>query len=122
MDVSENLGVDKLAAPAPRARRSRVAPLLSFVALLLARTPRWVYVAALAPPLILLAALCVQPYVTMATLLRDPITVRGGTFYDGFLSNLGVLIWCATATVSLFRGAELRARHPGDPLGRFLLF
>jgi hypothetical protein len=104
------------------AKRPRLGALRVALALVLDHTPRWVYLLALVPPAVLLAAMCLQPYVPAATLLRDPVTVRGGRFYDGLLSNLGVLIWCTTAAVSLFRGAELRARRPGDPLARFLLY
>ncbi len=84
-------------------------------------TPRWVYLAALAPPAAVLTVLCAQPYVPAATLLRDTVTVLNGRFYDGLASNLGALIWCATAAICLFRGAELRTWRRGDPLARFLL-
>lgn len=93
-------------------------PLLNAFAL---TTPWWVYAAAVVPAAALYALLYVQPWVPMASLIRDPAAILNGRFYDGFVSNVGILLWCATAAICLFRGGELRARRGIDGEAAFLL-
>jgi hypothetical protein len=83
-------------------------------------TPWWAYAVAVGPAAALYALLYVQPWVPMSRLIRDPATLNG-RFYDGFISNVGVLLWCATAAVCLFRGGELRSRRGDDGAAHFLL-
>ncbi|WP_148041270.1 hypothetical protein [Rufibacter immobilis] len=61
-------------------------------------------------PLVGFGLLGVQPWVNVSTLTRDATAVAGGKFYHGLISNLGVLLWCATASVSLFSAWLLKAR------------
>lgn len=48
---------------------------------------------------------------------RDPVQVLGGAFYTGFLSNLGILLWCAAAALCFFGFVLLRK----GPFSRFFL-
>lgn len=84
-------------------------------------TPFWVYSVALVPAAAEFVLLLAQPYVTMASLIRDPAALSGGRFYYGFVSNLGVILWCATASVCLFRGAELLGRPAQRATAVFML-
>jgi hypothetical protein len=84
-------------------------------------TPRWVYAVAVVPAATLYALLCAQPWVPMSNLIRDPAAILSGRFYDGFVSNVGVLLWCATSAICLFRGCELWSRRRNDGAARFLL-
>ncbi|WP_460923855.1 hypothetical protein [Pontibacter brevis] len=38
----------------------------------------------------------------MSELTRDAVVVSGGSFYHGMISNIGILLWCATAAICLF--------------------
>ena len=41
---------------------------------------------------------------------RDPSAIAGISSFAGIVSNLGVLLWCASAAISLFSWAVLRHR------------
>ena len=70
-------------------------------------TASWlVYVLALLPALAFFGLLYAQPWLPMASLIRDPVAILGGRFYHGLVSNIGILLWCAAAAICLFRGAE----------------
>lgn len=84
-------------------------------------TPGWAYAVAVLPAAALYAVLYAQPWVPMSNLIRDPAAIANGRFYDGLVSNLGVLLWCATAAICLFRGCELWSRRRHDDAARFLL-
>ncbi len=43
--------------------------------------------------------------VPVQNLTRDPVAVIRAPFYTGILSNLGILLWCASAAISLFCAA-----------------
>lgn len=47
--------------------------------------------------------------VPIAQFTRDPAAVMNGPFYAGALSNVGVLLWCASAAVCFFGASLLRA-------------
>jgi hypothetical protein len=85
------------------------------------RVASWpVYALAILPAMVFFGLLYVQPWLPMASLIRDPVAIFDGRFYHGLASNAGVLMWCATAAICLFRGMEaLRAGSTGP--GRFLL-
>jgi hypothetical protein len=76
------------------------------------RTPVAAYVASIiAPAALVLAVLStgVDPWVV----LRDPIAAMGGSaaqLHYGMLSNLGILIWAAAASICLFVAATDQAR------------
>jgi hypothetical protein len=53
---------------------------------------------------------------------RDPMSVTHGEPFDGFISNLGALCWCAAAAVSLFSFFLLRKRENTKPSAGFLLY
>jgi hypothetical protein len=54
------------------------------------------------PALLLMLAVYVQPYVKISELTRDAVIVSEGMYYFGLISNMGILLWCATATTCLF--------------------
>ncbi|GAA4440774.1 hypothetical protein GCM10023188_38460 [Pontibacter saemangeumensis] len=53
-------------------------------------------------------AVYAQPYVEIGDLTRDAISVAEGRFYYGLVSNLGILLWCATAAICLFTAVLLK--------------
>jgi hypothetical protein len=52
---------------------------------------------------------------------RDPSAVMNGPFYAGALSNLGVLMWSAAATVCLFGASMLKGKAGSNAARSFLL-
>lgn len=60
--------------------------------------------------------LCILAWISSTTgvpisnFTRDPVAVMRAPFYTGLLSNLGILLWCATATITLFGAAVLDTR------------
>ncbi|WP_147294258.1 hypothetical protein [Pontibacter diazotrophicus] len=44
----------------------------------------------------------------MSELTRDAVVVAGGSFYHGMISNIGILLWCATASICLFSVSLLK--------------
>lgn len=50
----------------------------------------------------------------------DPLALGRLPFYAGFLSNLGVLLWCASAAIYLFTGFLVRGRQGAAADRRFL--
>ena len=78
------------------------------------------------PPTILLACvIAVSRWkgISDVMLRSDPSTTTGTPFYLGFVSNIGILIWCACAAICLHSWLLLRksaaAVHPDS--GNFLL-
>lgn len=72
------------------------------------------YLGAILCPLAVMTAVAVQPWVPAADLLRDPIAVAMLTddcchAYQGFVSNLGVLVWWTASAASAFAAAVLFA-------------
>lgn len=58
----------------------------------------------------------------MADLTRDPLAVVQEPVYIGAVSNLGVLIWAAAATICFFSYAVGRDRSAPNSNSRFLLY
>ncbi len=70
----------------------------------------WVRLVTFAAPLLLLAAVLLQPWAEPKWMFLDPLTAAqlSGeccSTYFGFVSNLGVMIWSATAAICLFAAA-----------------
>ncbi|CAA9358267.1 MAG: hypothetical protein AVDCRST_MAG68-4154 [uncultured Gemmatimonadetes bacterium] len=66
------------------------------------------------------AGLYLAAGIPVAHLLKDPGALRPGPWYLGAVSYVGILLWCAAATVCLFTRGLLR--EPGHAeLRRFLL-
>lgn len=67
-----------------------------------------IYGLSLIPPLLMLAAIALQSAVPVAFLTKDPLAVAELTkgdccsVYYGILSNVGILLWCSTAAITLF--------------------
>jgi len=56
-----------------------------------------------------------------SALTRDPVSVLGGEFYIGMLSHLSIMLWSASAAVSLLGFTLLRRAQKHPELGLFLL-
>jgi len=92
------------------------------------RTPLWLYLVALVPPALVLAAVYAQPFVDPSSLLRDPAAVYRDlgvpahtAMYYGFVSNLGVLIWSSASFICLFVGLVLLGKTPERFAASFML-
>lgn len=86
----------------------------------LLRTAFWLSVT-LVPVLAVAAYARARFGMPWAHLLGDPATALEAPFYIGFVSNVGILLWAAAASVFLF-GALLLGRRGGDAgWRRFLL-
>jgi len=53
--------------------------------------------------------------------LRDPTAISGRPFFFGLISNLGILLWAATAAICLFSYAVLSRYSRDSELAKFLL-
>ncbi len=91
-------------------------------------TPVWLYLIMAGPTSLVLAVVFLQPYVDPSWLLRDPATVAyefgvpdHAPIYYGFVSNLGILLWCAAASVCLLVGLWLAVEVGELRAGAFLL-
>jgi hypothetical protein len=87
------------------------------------QTPSAVYAIALLVPMLAMAA-ALWAGLTPSEMLRDPIMVAGGEqseYYLGLFSNLGVVLWTATAAICLFAGSEL-SDSPNRQARQFLLY
>lgn len=58
--------------------------------------------------------------VSFAQFVGDPTSVAGLPPYTGALSMLGILLWCAAATVCVFSALLLREREGTERVVRFL--
>lgn len=74
----------------------------------------------LLPMIAILGALVVvslQFDIPISVFTRDPAAIAHVPLYSGFVSNLGVLFWCATVAISLFTVITLvNSDHDGKPL------
>lgn len=76
------------------------------------------------PPLAILAAatvLSIYMHLPIGDFTRDPSSIVELHSYEGIISNLGALVWCAGATLCLFCAALLLSKDYASPLGAFLL-
>jgi len=87
-----------------------------------AKALRWLLAAVLIPPALLLLVASVQTVAPLWMLMRDPVSIAELPPYTGFLSNLGVLLWCSAGTISLFAAALIRHAHPNPAGARFLFW
>ena len=87
---------------------------------------RWpVMVVVLAVSAILMGGgliLCTWTGASIVDLTRDPTSALGGPPYIGFLSQLGVLLWTASASVCLFSAYVLSKGRDPLQLKSFLLW
>lgn len=63
-----------------------------------------------------------QTKINISDLTRDPASVMGAPFYVGLLSNIGILLWSASAAICLFCSAVLRKDINNRELPLFLFF
>ncbi len=54
--------------------------------------------------------------------LSDPTSTLDVNPFTGAISNLGVLLWCATATMCLFTWSVLRSRSAGAQFSTFVFY
>lgn len=103
-----------------------VAIIMTFVGQLYQQLKKWRELLLLIylPVLGFLIFIVIQSYYTgisLSYLTRDPIATTNEAFYLGFVSNIGILFWCAAATVCLFTYAFLRYAHQLYPKRSFWL-
>jgi len=75
-------------------------------------------------PFVVLPAVAVLSLLTGTPLykfMRDPAAITGAPPFWGIVSNLGVLVWCASATLCVFSWSLLRHRLPTARFSQFLL-
>ncbi|RDV14734.1 hypothetical protein DXT99_13595 [Pontibacter diazotrophicus] len=53
---------------------------------------------------------------------REPVAVAGLPFYVGFISNMGMLFWCAAAVLCIFSWLVFRQNESEKTLSSFLLY
>ena len=74
------------------------------------RSTRWLYLTFLSAALVLatVAAISAIFQIPMSDLTRDVTIIAKIHPLSGLLSSLGILLWCATASICLFSAAALR--------------
>src|SRR5688572_20367429 len=83
---------------------------------------RWLLLAG-GPALVVLAAVVTARVVfgiPIAAMTRDAAAIAGLHPLAGFVSNLGIMLWCAAATACLVAAAALHAVVPGEQARFFL--
>lgn len=64
-----------------------------------------------------LVVVSIQFGIPISMFTRDPAAIAHVPLYSGFVSNIGILFWCATVAVSLFTVIALvNTDHDGKPL------
>lgn len=79
---------------------------------------------ALLPSCLLVAGLLVATWwkgLPFGLVSSDPVTTADLPFYAGLLSNVGVLLWCATSAIAIFVGTMLRTDARHRSMATFLL-
>ncbi len=72
--------------------------------------------------LILVIGVTVLGSIPLTDLMRDPTAVADIPFYIGFVSNIGILLWCAAAAVCLFSWNLLKRLKSNFPNQSFLFW
>ncbi|HEX9852917.1 MAG TPA: hypothetical protein VGA68_07865 [Woeseiaceae bacterium] len=86
----------------------------------------WIRAVAFTVPALFLAAVLLQPWVEPKWMFLDPLTAAELSgdcchVYYGFVSNLGVMLWSATAAVCLLAAAVFAMQRRQGPLVWFAL-
>ncbi|MCG8357286.1 MAG: hypothetical protein MI920_17115 [Kiloniellales bacterium] len=74
-------------------------------------TPVWLWGLAVAVPLILIGSLATQSFVALESFMKDPLALAGRSPFLGAVSNLGVVVWCMTASIAVFTGLLISRRE-----------
>jgi len=82
----------------------------------------WIAITALLSAFSILIFLKYQRIVPAEHLLRDLLTTTESPFYYGFISSVGVLIWCVSGTVCFFSWLILRQQHDAAYISSFFLY
>lgn len=67
----------------------------------------------------LMGAIALQPFFSVGDLTRDPAAIALHPPYFGVISNLGILLWSASAAVCFLSGVLLKLLRPARPDLRF---
>lgn len=59
--------------------------------------------------------------IQLRALLRDPSAVADFSFYMGAISNIGIILWSATASICVFTATVLRRNSVKNEMVQFLL-
>lgn len=70
----------------------------------------------------ILVVINLQTGIKIAVFTRDPLQITNAPFYYGFVSNLGILLWAASAAVCLFSFAIIYKDGLNGEWPTFLLF
>ena len=87
--------------------------------------PRALVLSLLLVPVFVLSAVravSLKTGVSVYKFMRDPTMLMGANPLLGVVSDLGVLLWCASATICLFGWSILRHRLPMVRFSKFLLY
>jgi len=82
----------------------------------------WIAITVLLSAFSVLIFLKYQRIVPAEHLLRDLLSTTGSPFYYGFISSVGVLIWCVSGTVCFFSWLILRKQHDAACISSFFLY
>ncbi|MEH1973359.1 MAG: hypothetical protein V7L02_09110 [Nostoc sp.] len=74
------------------------------------------------PFALILIFLKLKTQVSTDYLTRDPSATMNAPFYLGFFSNIGILLWCSSATICLFSYALLKKDIRAKKYSSFFLF
>lgn len=85
------------------------------------KIPLLVTTAVISTFLLVLFFLAYRNGIPFGDLSRDPVAILDGKVYIGALSNVGFLLWGATAAITLFSVAVVGSRALGKERFRFLL-
>lgn len=85
----------------------------------------WVLIMLYIPILALLALFVILQInygIRVSTFTRDPIQFFGGDPYIGMLSNIGILFWAATVSITFFTSYMLRGSKQYKAASKFLFY
>ncbi|GAB3540512.1 hypothetical protein GCM10027443_38530 [Pontibacter brevis] len=72
--------------------------------------------------LVLVLASHIYTAIPIGDFTREPVAVAGLPFYVGFISNMGMLFWCAAAAICIFSWFVFRQKENEKTLASFLLY
>lgn len=83
------------------------------------------FAATIIPITLLFIVFKLRTQLSLDFLTRDPLVLTNGVFYMGMISNIGILFWCASATICLFSSAiisKIDSYNRSQEISKFLLF
>lgn len=61
-------------------------------------------------------------HIPFSDIVQDPSSITGFPPYIGFISNIGILVWCSSSAISLFSAYILFAAQRNNPFVGFFLW